>query len=329
MGGMRGILAPYMNEQCFFFVGDNAYALQQEVLRWKRSFVSKYGPENLEVLHGASQTVASLLDAVATMPFIAEKRLVLCEGVPRIEKEDVATVLAGMHPQVVLGILEPKIDKRLGIVKTLLEAVTVKRFDALDPAELAAWVRETAASYGASMAPDAVRALLTTVGDDQWMLSNELRKLCAFADGVVTADHVDALCVPSGTQVIWQLTDLLGARKPLQALQFLRRRIDRGEDAYGMWVIVLNAIKNIGAIRMCLDAGVHDERSIAKAAGVHFFAIRGLLPLVRSLDATRVRALVAWAADADCALKTGELKYTAERPGELITLAEQAILACA
>jgi DNA polymerase-3 subunit delta len=326
---MRATLAFSMESQSFFFIGDNAYALQQEVSRWKQSFAAKHGPENLEVLSGATQTVSSLLDAVATMPFIAEKRLVICEGVPKIDKDDVATVLQGIHPQVIFAVVEPKVDKRLGAVKAFMELATVKRFDAPDPAELASWVRQTAASLGASMAPDAVRSLLTVVGDDQWVLSNELKKLCAYADGQVTAEHVELLCVPSGSQVIWQLTDLLGGRKPMQALQFLRRRLDRGEDPYGMWVILLNAMKNIGAIRMCLDAGVTDERSIAKAAGVHFFAIRGLLPLVRSLDSARVRTLVSWAADADCALKTGELKYTAERPGELIALAEQAILACA
>lgn len=327
-----------MESQFFFFVGENSYTLKHEIQRWKQSFAAKHGPENLQVLLGATQTVSSIMDAVATMPFIAERRLVLCEGVPKIDKDGLSRVLEVLHPQVIFVVYETKVDKRLGIVKDLLEKAEVKQFDSLPPPKLSAWIREYAASRGAIIGPDAIRALQSIAGDDQWMLQGELDKLAVHAgvasaaDTVrnpeITIDHIDVLCVPSGSQVVWQLTDLIGGRKSVQALQFFRRRLERGEEPYGMWVILLNMIKNISALRICLDAGICDERSIAKSSGVNFFSVRGLLPLARSFDRTRVKTLVDWAASTDIALKTGELKYTAERPEELIVLAERAILAC-
>lgn len=328
-----------MEPQFFFFAGENSYALLHEVQRWKQSFIQKHGPENFLTFPGPGQTVSSLMDAVATMPFIAEKRLVLCEGVPKIDKEGLAEVLEALHPQVVFVVYDTKIDKRLSIVKELFDKAEVKQFDALPPAKLSAWIREYTASRGATIDADAERELLAIVGADQWMLQGELDKLAVYAgghsamssgsNGAITAAHVDLLCLPSGSQVVWQLTDLIGGRKSLQALRFFRRRLDRGEDAYGMWAILLNMIKNIGAVRMCLDAGINDERRISKASGANFFAVRGLLPLARSLDRERAKRLVDWAAAADVGLKTGEFKYTAERPEEVIALAERAILACA
>ncbi|HRH93736.1 MAG TPA: DNA polymerase III subunit delta [Candidatus Peribacteria bacterium] len=318
-----------MESQFFFFAGENSYALKHEIRRWKESFAAKHGPENLQTLLGATQTVSSLMDAVAVMPFIAERRLVLCEGVPKIDKDGLSRVLEVLHPQVIFVVYETKVDKRLGIVKDLFEKAQVKHFEPLPPAQLSAWVREYAASRGAAMGADAVRSLLGVAGDDQWMLQGEIDKLSVYAGGEITVAHIELLCVPSGSQVVWQLTDLIGGRKSVQALQFFHKRLERGEEPYGMWVILLNMIKNIGAVRICLDAGVTDEKSISKASGVHFFGVRGLLPLARSLDRKRAKALVDWAAASDVALKTGELKYTAERPEELIALAERAILACA
>ncbi len=316
--------------QFFFFTGENTYALQHEVRRWKASFAAKHGHENMLTLIGAEQTPSTLMDAVATMPFIAEKRLVLCEGVPKIDKHELGRVLEELHPQVIFLVYAAKPDKRLSIVKELNEkAHEVKVFDPLPPAKLLAWVNEQAALKKITISPEVIRLLLSIVGDDQWIVSSELSKLAAGCDGEITADWVEQLCVPSGSQVVWRLTDLIGSRKAREALLFFANRIDRGEDPYGMWVILLNMIKNIGAIRMCLDAGVTDEKSIAKASGVHFFAVRGLLPLVRAMDRSQVKQLVTWAADNDMALKTGELKYTAEHPDELIALAERAIVACA
>ncbi len=315
--------------QFFFFTGTNAYALAQEVRRWKISFVAKHGSENLESLIGAQQTAAKLKDAVATMPFIAQRRLVLCEGVPKIDKADLPGVLEVLHPQVIFVIYDGKPDKRLSITKELLErAEEVKTFDPLSPFELAAWMSEHVAGLGSSIQPQAVTALLATVGNDQWMLKHELDKLAAACGETIEKDDVDRLCAPSGTQVIWQLTDLLGKRKVPEAIAFFRRMLDRGEDPYGIWVIVLNAIKNLAAIRMCLDGGTTDERSLSNATGVHFLGVRGMLPLAKSLSKARCKALVDWAAESDIALKTGGYKYTAERPDELITLVERAMLQC-
>ena len=160
------------------------------------------------------------------------------------------------------------------------------------------------------------------------MLSGELDKLAVAGTGEISVAAVDLLCIPSGSQVVWRLTDLIGNRKPAEAIRFFCDRLERGEEPYGMWVILLNMIKNIGAIRMCIDAGVGDEHSISKATGVHFLGVRSLLSLVRSMDHARVKMLLNWAAATDIGLKTGQLKYTAEHPGELIAVAERAILAC-
>jgi len=95
-----------------------------------------------------------------------------------------------------------------------------------------------------------------------------------------------------------------------------------------MWVILLNMIKNVTLVWAALQEGFRDDKSIASATGIHFFVVRGLLPLAKSLDAARIRQLVNWASDADLALKTGGYHYTAEKQGEIIALAERAILLC-
>jgi DNA polymerase III delta subunit len=87
-------------------------------------------------------------------------------------------------------------------------------------------------------------------------------------------------------------------------------------------------IKNVTLVWAAMQEGLRDDKSIASAAGIHFFAVRGIVPLARSLDADRVKSLVFWATDADLALKTGGYHYTAEKQGEIIALTERAILLC-
>lgn len=315
-------------EKLYFFTGENIFALEAEILRWKQSFFEKHGQENFLEIQGKDASLSELLDAVSVMPFIAEKRLVLVRSLPSIEKEDVESFVDAIHPQTVVVIAESKPDKRLGIVKQLLTVAEVHEFPTLSPYELSAWSKTVLAFLGSSMSEKAWNRLIDIVGTDQWMLDSELRKLAAYAGNTITETHVEELAVPSGEQVIWKLTDLVGAGKTDEALIFLRSRIERGEDPYGLWSVLLNMVKNTVLVWSGLEGGLRDEKSISSAFGMNFYAVRGLLPLAKSLQKNTIHSLVTFASDSDVALKNGGYHYSSENQEVVIALIERLIVHC-
>ncbi len=313
-------------QNLYLFTGLNTYALSSEVRRWKKNFSEKHGPENLLVLQSKDCTVSDILDAVAVMPFISEKRLVVMEGLPKIEKEDLSGIVASIHPQTLFLIVESKPDMRLGLVKELQKQAEMKLFPLLTDHELLRWIRTSVSALGSSITPQAEKTLLSIVGNDQWMLESELRKLASASSGEIGIGEVEALAIPSGSQIVWQLTDLIGSKQPLDALLFFKRRIDRGDDPYGMWTVLLSMIKNLTLVFASIEDGMRDERSIAGATGLHFMQVKGLLPLAKSMSHTQIRSLVEFAADADIQLKSGGFHYSADHQGEVIALCERLIL---
>ncbi len=312
-----------------FFTGENDYALEKEVLRWKQAFCEKHGDENFLTLYAKDVSLSDMLDAVSSMPFIAEKRLVFIRGIPKIDKEDITTIVENIHPQVIVAFIDAKPDNRLGAVKVLMDLATVKEYEPLAPRDLGAWASALVQAEGGSIDQATFSQLLDVVGKDQWMLESELRKLVLFAPkGKIESQHIDILAVPSGDQVIWKLTDLIGSRRVDDALLFLSQRLDRGEDPYGIWIVLLSMIKNVTLVWAALQEGLRDDKSIASAVGIHFFVVRGLKPLAQSLSADGIRQLVSFATEADIALKTGGYHYSSERQSEIITLTERAMLLC-
>ncbi|MDD5055034.1 MAG: DNA polymerase III subunit delta [Candidatus Peribacteraceae bacterium] len=310
-----------------FFTGENDFALRRELKRWKSAFLEKYGEENFLEISGR-ETLSRLLDAAATMPFLGEKRLVIIDGLPPLSREEFKSLTGNIHPQVVVAIVEPKPDKRLGVVKDIESCADVKRYPALSEHEIDQWIRKEAAKLHASIDDAAVRNLLQTVGTDQWMLLGELQKLVLFSDASIRSPDVDALSLPSGDQIIWRFTDLIGGRQPYEAIRFFHHRLDRGEDAYQFWGILLNALKNLALVWSSLQEGRQDERTIATAFAVSPYAIRGLVPLARSLSAHCLRRIIDTAAEADLALKSGGHHYSADRQEEVVALIERVILLC-
>lgn len=313
----------------FFFTGENEYRLKQEWRQWKTQFIAKHGEENLLVLSSKDLALRDILDAVASAPFIAEKRLVMIEGIPKIEKEGLTTVIEAMHPQTILVIVESKPDKRLTLTKVLLKEATVKEFKPFTPKELQSFLMAEAQKLGATISPDAAHELIEIVGNEPWMLASEVQKLALFAAPTITKEHVLKMAIPSGERIIWGMTNLLGEKRIEDALAFFQEQLLRGEDPYGIWTILLNMMKNTVMVWACMQAGVTRNDAIARETKMSPFAVRGVMPLAQSLSAEQIVWLTRFVAESDIALKSGGFRYTNEHQEEVIALVERAILACA
>jgi len=313
----------------FVFTGENQYALFEEKKRWIQEFVKKHGEDNMIRLEGKSQTLRTLLDEVAMMPFLAERRLFVIDGIPKISKEEVDLLLEQIHPQVIVLFVDPKPDKRLAGVKQLLAKAEAKEFAPMKGPKLAEWVSSVAKAHGAVLEPAARDQLVEFVGEDQELLLHELEKLALFARGKsITKADVERMTIPSDEGVIWKMTDLLGAGKKKEASAFAAKMLERGGDAYGLWAILLSFLKNVASVRVALDGGVSSSKEIAEETGVHPFALRSLLPYVQKTKTSDLRTFLRWATESDIRLKTGQLRATDEAPEEIRALIDRFLLTC-
>ncbi len=311
----------------FLFTGENTYALMQELVRWKKGFVDKHGAENMLEVSSSEEKLSSLMDHVAAMPFIAEKRLVIVRGIPTLEKEEMTRFLGAIHPQTIVAFVDPKPDKRLTSVKTLQQIAVTKEYKALSPGERALWLTEEAKRHGAELTEPGKKALLDIVGDDQWMLSSELAKL-ALTRKPIDREAVITYVIPSGERIIWGFTNLLGEGNVHGALTYFREQMERGEDPYGLWVILLDMVKKLVLVWTALQENIAPG-NIASELKLSPFVVRGIMPLARSLSSGSIETLLSFMASSDLALKTGGYRYTQDHPEEVTALIERAALLCA
>lgn len=307
--------------------GDNLYGLRTEKRRWVEEFTKKHGAENIVRLDGKTLTIRALLDEVGVMPFLAEKRLVIVDSVPKSTKEEMRALEAGIHSATVLLFVDPAPDKRLGGVKELASVATTKSFTPLKGPKLQQWLVGEASRLGIVFDPDAAEALVERLGDDQESLASELEKLSLFAQHrALTVDDIDVQTIPTDEGVVWTMTDLVSAGKKKEALRYARRLLDRGSDAYGLWAILLSMLKNLTLVRAALDDGMTLPRDIAERTGMHPFALRSIQSYAQRCSTADIARVVAWAVETDVRLKTGGYRATDEAPQELHALIDRFLL---
>ncbi|MDD5041639.1 MAG: DNA polymerase III subunit delta [Candidatus Peribacteraceae bacterium] len=328
-------------ENVFLFTGENGYTLSEELSRWTREFRERHGEENLTRLSAAGLTPSVFLNEVASSPFIAERRLIVVDGIPSFSQEVVPAsrhkasksalgmreVLAQVHPQVIVLFVAPKPDRRLTSTKELLELATVRTFTPLSGESLLQWMQEAFRAAGARAEAQVPALLVECVGEDQRSLSQEIDKLALFAtDRTVTCSDVDALVFPSAEQTVWHLLDLLGEGHAEEAVLYCRRLLMSGESAQSIWNIFLWIVSSLVSVASAVSEGTVSIQSIMQETGVKFGAARSLLPLARACKKEQLKNLLLRVTEAEINLKTGVWKAGADSEEELFALLDRCLL---
>jgi DNA polymerase-3 subunit delta len=213
-----------------FFYGPNAYALRRELARMVAAYVAKNGSDmGVERLDGATVKPRELAAALRAAPFLASSRLVVVEGLSGnkglgsgANGGGLAETLAAVPKSTVAVFVEPAIDQRTVVFKTLSKSDKVVKFEALAPTKLPVWIAAEARRLGGSIEPATARLLVEMAGGDQWRLAEEIQKLVNY-DPAVTAGTVRELVEPSVEQSVFEMVEAMSAGRTAAALDGYRR----------------------------------------------------------------------------------------------------------
>jgi DNA polymerase-3 subunit delta len=130
------------------------------------------------------------------------------------------------------------LDQRMRLAKILAEkTLTVSVELASDPDERARLAMplslDMARELGATLEPDAAEELCDTLNGELAAIRTEVEKLSAYAGErrKITRADVDLLVISARKYEVWDLADMLAARQPSQALEFLDSLLREGEAA--------------------------------------------------------------------------------------------------
>lgn len=318
--------------QIHLHIGDNTYELSRERSRWAQEFALKHSVENCARFMSKDISLLALADEVAVMPFIAQKRLVIVEGVPKGKKEDIERLEQIIHPDVILLFsVEAEIGKKAkdtAVIKALRACCSVKECPSLTGPSLQSWASSLLAANSASISAEGWKLLLDITGEDQSLLATELAKMTLYASGrEITADDVSLLTACSTEREVWHLFDLLGAGRSDEALTYVHSLLDRGLSVQSLWTTFLWMMSALVTVKAYVADGETNPWNIARAARMHGGSVKALIPLVKRIDERWLQEFIDCLVLFDRGLKTGSYKATLEAPQEMMAMIDRSVLA--
>ncbi len=256
-------------------------------------------PEGLEELNETlldAPATDAIIAACETLPFMADKRLVIVKEHPSLTgRSDADERLVAYIPQVpdsavLVFLARGKADARKKLYTAIKKAGGIVTFAPLTDAELNAWIIKTFAALGKSVTPQTASLLSFTVGTDTALLRTEIEKLAALTgdEGAVTENDVHAIATRSMECTVFEMVDAVVAGQQGKAFGLLRDMLTTGSDRLGILAMLLRQFRlmqhikimqyeKVPAAEIKTRLGVAPfaaERCIRQAAGYSGGAVR-------------------------------------------------------
>lgn len=258
---------------------------------------------NTTVLDGNLITIGELLAAVSTVPFMADKRLVIVEGLlnklgsPRkrgasgdnlIEWSDFPDLFSGMPETATLLIVEKTPLPSSKVVSQILKQSKVEKFPSLRYRELIDWINARCSILAVEMESQAIALLADSVGNELRLIDSELKKLETYSRGnLITTSDVRLMVPYVRQQNVFRVVDAVIEGRTRDALSASSTLISLGESPSAIVRMIERQIRFLFNTKYLISRKVPTS-DIGKQINLSGYPLRKTLEMEKKISQTRI-----------------------------------------
>lgn len=289
-------------EPLYVLPGDEPF-LKRQVLQRIRSIALGDDPDEAAVssYNGETAEFAAVWDELSSLPLFSPKRLIVLDNAdkfvtnyrPYLERK----VEAKAFPESGILVLDVKTWPANTRLAKMVDANRTIVCKAPPAYKLGQWSCEwAAAQHQKQMTTAAGQLLVDLVGADMGLLDQEILKMAIYVGdrAKITPEDVDRLVGNSRTESTWKIFDLIGNGQTAEALRFLQRLLEQGEEPMRLLGAFGSQLRKLAtATRLTALQGGSLPAALA-AAGIPPFAMKTAEAQLRHLGRKRASKLYDW-----------------------------------
>lgn len=297
-------------KQSYLLFGEEAYLKQQ----YKEKLLNALNPDgdtmNFSRYEGKGIDVKQVIDLCETMPFFADRRIILLEdtGFFKNKCEELADYMKSLPDYLVLVFAESEVDKRSRMYKAVKSSGRVTEFAKQDEKTLMRWAAGILGKEGKKITQKDMELFLTKTGTDMGNIRMELEKLVAYTEGkdIVAAEDIEAVCVTQTTNKIFDMVRAVTEKNQKKALELYYDLLTLKEPPMRILFLLAKQFRQLLLTKKMAGEGA-SQNEIASRLGVPSFVVRNISACARSYTVEELQRAVEDFVDAEEAVKTGRL----------------------
>ena len=297
----------------YLLYGEEAYLKKQYKEKLRNAMISPDDNMNYAYYEGKGINVNEIIDLAETLPFFAERRLIILEdtGFFKSSASELADYLKAMPDTTSILFIESEVDKRNKLYKAVQSKGRVVELGRQDEGTLLRWVLGNVKRENKQISENTVRHFLAKVGTDMENIQKELEKLFCYTmdrDSITTAD-VDAICTTQITNQIFDMVNSVADKQQKKALDYYYDLLALKEPPMRILFLLARQFKLLLEVKT-LDKQGYARKEIAEKTGINPFVVGKYQVQAKAFSGKDLRTIIEDAVETEECVKTGLLTDT-------------------
>ena len=296
--------------QIYLLYGEENYLKKQYKDRFTKAMLPDGDTMNYAYYEGKGVDVREVIDLAETLPFFAERRLLVFEntGFFKSAGADLADYIKDMPDTTFFIFIENEVDKRSKMFKAVKAKGHIAELPFQDESTLKKWILGMVRKENKQISESTVTYLLNKVGTDMGNIQKELEKLFCYTlekDSILPED-VDAVCVTQISNHIFDMVNAVADKRQERALELYYELVALKEPPMRILYLMTRQYRILHQVKDLLKKG-YGRKEIASKAGLHPFAAGKYMDQAKHFRSSELRAIMEDSADIEERVKTGRL----------------------
>lgn len=293
----------------YLIYGDEDYLRKQYKERMKTALVGD-DSMNYSYYEGKGISVKSLIDLGETLPFFAERRLIVVEnsGFFSSSQDELVDYLKEMPETTYFLFVEKDVDKRNKLYKTVNTLGYAANMTAPDERTLMRWIAGLLKAEQRVMRETTMRYFLERIDTDMENIRRELEKLVFYTEGAeeITIEDIDAVTTVHTESQIYDMVKVISEKKQEKALKLYYELITQKEPPMKILYWITRQFNQLYQIKD-LEGKGYPDHVIAERMGIRDFIVRKNKALCQAFSLAELRKAVQLCVEREEDVKTGRL----------------------
>ena len=297
-------------KQIYLLYGEEEYLKKQYRDRFIKALLPEGDTMNISSFHGKNVNLREVMDISDTLPFFAERRLIVMEntGVFKNAAPEFADYLKELPSTTFFIFIDAEVDKRNRTYKVVKDKGRIVELKRQDERTLLKWIVGLARQENKKMNESVAAYFLTKVGNDMDNIRQELEKVfcyCLHHTDITIAD-IDQICTTQITNHIFDMVDAVANKEQKKALDYYYDLLSLKEPPMRILYLLVRQFRILMEIKELEGLG-YGPKDMASKAGIMPFVVGKYRTQARAFSSKELRRIVEAGVQTEENVKTGKM----------------------
>ena len=298
-------------KQIYLLYGEEQYLIRQYRDKLKHALAADDDTMNFSAFSGSDINQKEIIDLAETLPFFADRRLILIEdsGLFKKSAEELADYMSSIPETTYFVFAEKEIDKKTKMYKQVKKNGSIVEFPRQNETTLSRWIEGRIRRNGKNITRDAYALFIRKTGDDMENIRMELEKLISYTLGrdVITEEDVEAICTTQVSNKIFDMITAIANRQTRNAMDLYEDLLTLKEPPMRILFLIARQFNQLLQVKELMAKGM-DKGTIASKLKMQPFVVGKTMPQARQFSREQILSYVNSCVETEEAVKSGRLQ---------------------